>query len=116
MTDEEGDKLGEIVVVPAELCRMADVEFTGSLEIWAARGAAGPGLAVDRRAAGDTPVGGHLVTDHEALSIQADAALGVLAQVLERDVDALYGSAFAYSDADEEAARNVARSEPGSGP
>ncbi|MGL4178033.1 MAG: hypothetical protein ACRCSN_18395, partial [Dermatophilaceae bacterium] len=59
--------------------------------------------AVERRAAGNTGAGGHLVADYESLG----AALGAVAQVLERDVDGRYAAAFGYSDGDEDAARRV---------
>ncbi|MGL4178031.1 MAG: hypothetical protein ACRCSN_18385 [Dermatophilaceae bacterium] len=87
---------------------MADVALQGSADIWTERDSAEPGWsAVERRAAGNTLVGEHLVADHEDLSGAASAALGVLAEVLEHDVDALYASAFEYCEADEEAARAV---------
>ncbi len=110
-----GTEPGEILVVPAELCRMADVGLQVSLDTWTARGLVEPGPAPDPRAAGDTPGGRELVADHDAAGSEASAALEILAGVLERDVDALYRSAFAYGASDEEAASRVARALPEDG-
>ncbi|MGL4175576.1 MAG: hypothetical protein ACRCSN_05815, partial [Dermatophilaceae bacterium] len=51
-------------------------------------GAEAEWAAVERRAAGNTGAGGHLVADYESLG----AALGAVAQVLERDVDGRYAA------------------------
>ncbi|MGL4178695.1 MAG: hypothetical protein ACRCSN_21785 [Dermatophilaceae bacterium] len=109
--DNQGDTCppaGVLEVQPLEMCRMAAVALEVSGSVWTNWGVAEPRLALESGSAGSTPAAASLVAGHQDVVDAAGAALGVLAQVLERDVDSLYLSAFAYSDADEEAARGCA--------
>jgi hypothetical protein len=99
----------EVRADPVELTRLADAMLSASQAVadgW--RGAQGP-LAIPAEAFGDSSGAAGLATAHEASADDADVANGRLVAVLEGDTDRLYRVAFAYKQADDDAARRMAQ-------
>jgi hypothetical protein len=89
---------------PLELTRLADQMLRSSQTVADAWRAAQPGLTLPPGCLGDSAGSAQLQEAHDTAVDDTDLAVGRLVGVLEGDTDRLYRVAFAYQQADQDAA------------
>jgi hypothetical protein len=99
----------EVRAKPEEIANLAGETLEASIELGDALRDAQPSLSVPAAAFGNAPVGAGVQRAHQAFADDASTAVGRLVGVHEGDVDRLYQVAFAYQQADREAAAALAR-------
>ena len=99
----------EVRADPAELARLAGRTLDASIELGDGWRGAQAELAVPAAAFGNLAAGQGVHRSHVAAVEDGDRGIGRLVAVYEGDVDRLYRVAFAYQQADREAARRQHR-------
>jgi hypothetical protein len=100
----------EVRADPVELAKLAGKTLDASIELGDGWRQAQADLAVPAAAFGNLPAGQGVHRAHVAAAEDGDRGVGRLVAVYEGDVDRLYRVAFAYQQADREAARRTHRS------
>ncbi|QIX26911.1 hypothetical protein ncot_10055 [Nocardioides sp. JQ2195] len=98
--------------VPENLCDLAADCLSAAQDVTDAWSREQTTFAVPPGAAGNTSSGVSLLNAHTGVTESAALFMGRLSGVLEQDMDDIYGCAFTWSSADEEAARNAESSYP----
>lgn len=99
---------GEVRVDPVDLARAADLALHESTSLFEAVRRARGDLPLAGAAIGNTTAADFIASAHVGVVDAAGTALERLVAVLEHDVEALYRTAFAYQQADDEAAAALA--------
>ncbi|MFF3228172.1 hypothetical protein ACFYV7_35630 [Nocardia suismassiliense] len=97
----------KVRVRPEDLVTLADRCIDFATDLTSAVSESAGGLTVAARDAGDTDGGYKATATHGPCVEAAHGAIESLAAVLEADAEALMLSAFAFSDADEAAAKDI---------
>jgi len=99
----------EVRADPAELAKLAGKTLDASIELGDGWRTAQGVLAVPATAFGNLSAGQGVHRSHVAAAEDGDTAINRLVAVYEGDVDRLYRVAFAYQQADREAAERARR-------
>jgi hypothetical protein len=102
----------EVRASPTELGRVAQVFLDEAQALFDGLRAARDGLPLTAEMIGETPSAVRVELAHTEVEDAAGTAVERLIAVLEQDVDALYQIAFAYRQADQEAADDLSRQYP----
>lgn len=97
----------EVRADPVELAKLAGKTLDAAGELGDAWRNAQPGLAIPAAAFGNLSASGAAYSSHRQASEDGDTATGRLIAVYEGDVDRLYRVAFAYQQADQDAASRL---------
>ncbi|KRF11507.1 hypothetical protein ASG90_17420 [Nocardioides sp. Soil797] len=98
--------------VPEDLCDLAADCLTAAQEVTDAWSAEQTTFSLPSGSAGNTDAGTRLLNAHGTVTDAAGLFMGRLSGVLEQDMDDIYGCAFTWSTADEDAAKNAQSSYP----
>lgn len=105
----------EIRADPVELAKLAGRTLDASIALGDGWRTARAALTVPAAAFGNLGASPGVQRSHEAAAEDGDTGIGRLVGVYEGDVDRLYRVAFAYQQADQEAARRARQAHPGGG-
>jgi len=103
----------EVRADPVELAKLAGKTLDASIELGDGWRTAQASLAVPAAAFGNLSAGQGVHRSHTAAAEDGDRGIGRLVAVYEGDVDRLYRVAFAYQQADREAAERNRRAHGG---
>lgn len=98
--------------VPETLCDLAGDCLSASQDVTDAWSGEQTTFAVVSGAAGNTTSGAQLASAHAAATDSAGLFMGRLTGTLEQDMDDIYGCAFTWSTADEDAATRAESAYP----
>ena len=99
----------EVRADPTALAKLADATLDASIGLGNGWRAAQSAVAPPASAFGNLPASGGVHRAHRSAAEEADTGTGRLIAVYEGDVDRLYRVAFAYQQADREAAERARR-------
>ncbi|MEE6263044.1 hypothetical protein [Plantactinospora sonchi] len=99
----------EVRAEPSELVKLAGTTLDASIALGDGWRAAQPAFSVPEAAFGILSAGQGVHRSHVAAAEDGDTAVNRLVAVYEGDVDRLYRVAFAYQQADQEAAARARR-------